>query len=116
MTGKLATLDNFIKGTKSFSKSLLKKKGERATEVVTEATEDPEQEMKTFWFSNDQENQEGTSWLPGLVNIISIYPNRGTLSKNLRSLYVLIFYSSSFRQQMSTEYFTYDTCQNLGQQ
>ena len=72
MTGRLATLDNFIKGTKNFSKSLLKKKGEKASEVVTEATEDPEQEMKTFWFSSDQENQQEASWLPGLVNIVSI--------------------------------------------
>ena len=63
MTGKLATLDKFIESTKS----LLKKKGDKATEVVTETTDDPEQEMKTFWFSNEHESQEEKSWLPGLV-------------------------------------------------
>ena len=70
MTGKLATLTGFIKGTKNLSASFSKKKGEKATEVATEATDDPEQEMKTFFFSSDQENQDDSSWLPGLVMLL----------------------------------------------
>ena len=67
MTGKLATLDNFLKESKTFSKSLFAKKGNQAAEVITESTDDPEQEMKTFWFSSDQDGQENGSLMPGLV-------------------------------------------------
>jgi len=65
MTGKLATLTGFIKGTKNLSASFSKQKGKKATEVATEATDDPEKEMKTF-FSSDQDSQDNSSWLPGL--------------------------------------------------
>ena len=67
MTGKLATLDRFVKGSKTLSKSLFTKKGNQAVEVVSEATDDPDEEMKTFWFSSEQENQQDGSWMPGLV-------------------------------------------------
>ena len=71
MTGKLATLTGFIKGTKNLSASFSKQKGKKATEVATEATDDPEKEMKTFFFSSDQDSQDNSSWLPGLVIFFS---------------------------------------------
>ena len=70
MTGKLATLDGFIKGkSKLFSFPSFGKgnKENAATEEETEDLDDPEQEMKTFWFSKEPDGQEEASWLPGLV-------------------------------------------------
>ena len=70
MTGKLATLDGFIKGKSklfnfpSFGKG---NKENTATKEEIEDLDDPEKEMKTFWFSKEPEGQEEASWLPGLV-------------------------------------------------
>ena len=70
MTGKLATLDGFIKGKSklfnfpSFGKG---NKEDTATKEEIEDLDDQEKEMKTFWFSKEPEGQEEASWLPGLV-------------------------------------------------
>ncbi|XP_065061556.1 uncharacterized protein LOC135688572 [Rhopilema esculentum] len=67
MTGKLATLDDFIKGkTKLFGLSDKSAKGSSAVHIETESADDPEKEMKTFWFSNSQEDGRENAWLPGL--------------------------------------------------
>ena len=72
MTGKLAILDDFIKGkAKLFGSSDKSAKGATAVSIETESADDSDKEMKTFWFSNSQEDGTDNAWLPGLVSGIS---------------------------------------------